>query len=181
MTIYTGVLGGPYSLLGNMVLGAGTQSIQDISGLTSDDLENQATILTYQGEEWISRRLAGEPVSSDVYIGWGVGEGEISKEDTELFEEETDVVRVKAQLKAMEFWPKAADLPENAGMTYMYVATANFTVLDDITITEAGLFDALTDGTLLIHTTFDGITAGGVIDSYDPGDQIEFNFTLDPS
>ena len=91
------------------------------------------------------------------------------------------MARVKATLTSKEFWPKAVDLPENAGMTFMYVATADFVVIEDVTITEAGLFDAATTGNLLMHTTFDEISEAGPIDSFNPGDSIEFNFTLDPS
>jgi len=107
---------------------------------------------------------AGEAVVVDAieaqlscYIGWGTGAGTAAKGDTTLFTEaaETRVAGVETQ-------PDAS--------TNQWDGT--ITSLSAQTITNAGVFDAISTGNLIVHGDFTGIPLG-------IGDKIAFTVTLE--
>ena len=179
--IYTGILGTSYSNLTSIVLGSLTQNVQDI--MDNTDLTNPVVVLTYKGEDWVARKLAGDPdLPTTLYVGWGTGTGTLSKaNDTdvslsrELFSEDTSAPRSLAVLSYEENWPQ-----DGSGRTVSYVAKAVKTAVDDIMPSEAGLFDSAEGGNLLVQTTFDAIDLNGPT-GLRAGDKIIFSFALDPS
>jgi len=177
--IYTGILGSSYTQLGNIVLGDTTENIQDT--INNNDFDNPITIVTSKGEEWVSNRLAGL-APEDLYVGWGTGTGDIEKDNPvdpsmtrTLFNENLESDRSLAVLSVKEYWP-----PDGSGKYVYYIAKAIKTAVSDISISEAGLFDAAEEGNLLVQSTFDDIRLTG--NTYlRAGDSIIFSFALDPS
>jgi hypothetical protein len=90
------------------------------------------------------------------YIGWGTGVGTAAIGDTTLFTEASET-RV------------AATLSQPAASTSRYVAT--LTADAGKTITNAGVFSAVSSGTLLQKSDFTGIVLA-------LGDKIELTFDL---
>jgi len=165
--IYSGILGTSYTQLGNFLLGMDIEDINDI--IYNSDFVNSVTLLTYKGEEWVADRLAGV-ATDELYVGWGTGTGDLSKELTALFDENTEVTRSLATISTQENWPQ-----DGSGRTISFIAKAVRTASEDIEITEAGLFDSDEDGNLLMQSTFD------MIPLLAPDDRIIFTFALDPS
>lgn len=93
------------------------------------------------------------------YIGWGVGTTAPVKGNTAL-ENVTGVTEARAT--GTNSQPTASK--------NQWVGT--ITALATLSITEAGLFDALTTGNMIIRGTFGAI-------SVTAGDSIEFTFTLE--
>jgi len=113
-----------------------------------------ATIYTQAGEEVVVDAIEAQTAC---YIGWGTGAGTAAKGDTTLFTEaaETRIVGTETQPLA----------DKNQWVALMTSASAQ-------TITNTGLFDAVTTGNLVIHGDFTGIALAN-------GDKIEFTITLE--
>ncbi len=116
-----------------------------------------AVILTQGCEEWIVDKIDNQVTTNIEYVAWGSGSGSLSKNNITLFNEEGEA-RVEATRTQ-----SSADIVEwNATLTAEAIKT----------ITEAGLFNNITAGSLLMHGDFNGI-------ALEVGDKIEFTFQLE--
>jgi|SRR3954466_7303962 hypothetical protein len=122
----------------------------------------KVTVLTYDGEEWAAGRLVGSEATTGKYIGWGSGDGTALKGDTTLATEESET-RVVGDVTL-----------ESTGATAKYVVEGTLIADGTKTITNAANFSAITSGTMIVHTSFDGI-------DLDLDDEITFTITIDPS
>lgn len=120
-----------------------------------------ATVYTSAGEAKVVDLIDGVSAvhldATNAKIGWGTGAGTAAKADTTLFTEasEARVVPTVSQ--------PVADKNQWLGTPTADAAK---------TITNAGLFDAATGGTLVVHGDFAGIALA-------LGDKIEFTVTLE--
>ena len=116
-----------------------------------------ANIFTQAGEELLTD-IVGLTVGAPAnwYIGWGTGAGTAVKGSTTLFTEaaETRVVTTNSQPTA----------DTNKFLALLTAAAGK-------TITNAGVFSAVTSGTLFIHSDFTGVVLA-------IGDKIEFDFQI---
>ena len=121
-----------------------------------------ATIYTSAGEAKVVDLIDGVSAvhldATNAKVGWGTGAGVAAKADTALFVEATE-----ARVAAVVTQPLADKNQWVATMTCAGAAK---------TITNAGLFDALTLGILVIHGDFTGIALA-------IGDKIEFTISLE--
>ena len=113
-----------------------------------------ATIYTQAGEEVVVDAIETQLAP---YIGWGTGAGTAAKGDTDLFTPAAEAREVGVETQPL------AD--KNQWVATLTSASAQ-------TITNAGLFDAITTGNLVIHGDFTGIALA-------IGDKIEFTITLE--
>jgi len=116
-----------------------------------------ANIFTQAGEEFVTDVLdATVAVPADYYIGWGTGAGTAVKGDTALVTEAAEtrvaVVQTQPTVDTNRF-------------------TATMTSASTQSITEAGVFTAITAGTMLLSSDFAQIALIN-------GDQIQFQFDL---
>lgn len=111
-----------------------------------------ADVFTAAGEE----KVADLVEAQNWWIAWGTGAGTAAKGDTALFTEASEdrVAATKSQ--------PVAD-------TNRFLAQLTATAAK--TITNAGVFDALTTGNMLLKSDFTGI-------ALDTGDKIQFTFDL---
>lgn len=121
-----------------------------------------ANVLTQVGEEWMVDLLnatVSNQTSFTQYVAWGTGAGTAAKGDTTLFTEaaETRVSSTRTE-------GATADIVK-------HVATITCAGSGK-TITNAGLFTALTVGILILKGDFTGIPLN-------VGDKIEFTMTLE--
>ncbi len=116
-----------------------------------------AVILTQGCEEWIVDKIDNQVTTNIEYVAWGSGSGSLSKNNTTLFNEEGE-----ARVEATRTQPSADIVEWNATLTAEAIKT----------ITEAGLFNNITAGSLLMHGDFNGI-------ALEVGDKIEFTFQLE--
>lgn len=116
-----------------------------------------AVVLTQSCEEWIVDKIDNQVTTNIEYIAWGSGSGSLSKNNTTLFNEEGES-RIEAARSQV-----SADVVE-----WMGTITAEAVK----TITEAGLLNNITAGSLLMHGNFTGI-------DLEIGDKIEFSFQLE--
>lgn len=116
-----------------------------------------ATVFTDVGEAKVADLWDGTVVApADWFIGWGTGAGTAAKGDTDLFTPATE-----ARVAAVMSQPTA---DQNR-----HVAT--ITADGTKTITNAGVFDALTAGNMVIKGDHGGIAV-------DSGDKIEYTIDL---
>ena len=117
-----------------------------------------ATIFTDVGENIVTDYITGDASApTDYFIGWGTGAGTAAKADTVLFTESSET-----RATATESQP-TSDKGQWVG---------TITATGARTITNAGLFDAVTTGNMLIHGDFTGIVLAS-------GDKIEFTISLE--
>jgi hypothetical protein len=116
-----------------------------------------ANIFTQAGEELLTD-IVGLTVGAPAawYIGWGTGAGTAVKGSTTLF-----TAAAEARVATTNSQPTA---DTNKWLAQITSASAQ-------TITNAGVFNASTSGTLFIHSDFTGIALG-------IGDKIEFDFQI---
>lgn len=119
-----------------------------------------ATVLTNTGKAQIIDALNGGTHTAPQHVGWGTGAGTAGATDTTLFTEASET-RVSGT--------KSIVTTTVANDTYQVVAT--ITADGSKTITNAGLFDAVTSGNLYIKGDFTGI-------ALTVGDQIAFTIKL---
>lgn len=129
-------------------------------------------VLTNNGEEWASERLAGVQGAgtnnvfgnAGSHIGWGTGTTTPAKGDTALQTESADpAARVATTVTV-----------SGAGAAAKYSSSATLPSTTTQAITEAGLFSASSAGIMFVHTVF---TVVNVV----LGDSIAFTVTIDPS
>lgn len=116
-----------------------------------------ATVFTTVGKQWSIDKLQSTVSTKPEYIAWGTGAGTSAVGDTTLFTEaaETRVLGTMTQ--------PSADTSQTVG-TLTVSGSGK-------TITNAGLFDASTNGILIIKGDHIGIPLL-------VGDSIEYTFTL---
>ena len=114
-----------------------------------------ADAFTQAGEELTADIIGAQTPTPTWRIGWGTGAGVASKASTTLFSESAEA-RQDAALSQ-----PTADSNE---------FRATLISLSQQIVTNAGVFSALSGGTLYIHSDFPGI-------ALDPGDGILFIFT----
>ena len=90
------------------------------------------------------------------YVGWGTGAGTAAKTDTTLFTEaaETRIATVDTQ--------PSTNIIQHVG---------TITSASGQTITNAGIFDAVSSGNMILKSDFTGVVLAN-------GDKIEFTFQL---
>jgi hypothetical protein len=106
------------------------------------------TVLTQKGEEWVVDLMA----AVTQYGTWGTGAGTAAKGDLTMFTEAPE-----ARISTTITQPVADKVQHVWLMTSAAGAT----------ITEAGIFSAITVGTMYYHASFTGIVLSA-------GDKIEF-------
>ena len=124
-----------------------------------------ATVFADVGKAWVVDKMDDSQASTMNRIGWGTGAGTAGPTDTQLFTEDNDG-RATATL--------SQQTTTVTGDTYQAVGTITSTGTK--TITNAGLFDAATEGTgnMLVKGDFTGIPLVS-------GDSIEFTIKLQVS
>lgn len=124
-----------------------------------------ATVFADVGKQWVVDKMDDSQSSTMNRIGWGTGAGTAAASDTTLFTEDNDG-RATATL--------SQQTTTVTGDTYQAVGTITSTGTK--TITNAGLFDAATEGTgnMLVKGDFTGIPLLS-------GDSIEFTIKLQVS
>ena len=116
-----------------------------------------ATLLVNTGKAIVTDYLAGGAATQPKYIGWGTGAGTTAITDTTLFSETgTRVTGTTTQ-----------QTTTTTNDTYQVIGTA--TAVGTVTITNAGLFDAVSSGNLFVKGDFTGI-------GLTSGDSIQFTF-----
>ena len=121
------------------------------------------TVFSDSGKAWVTSVINGGTRGSAAdmkYVAWGTGAGTSGTSDTNLFTEasETRVVGNQSRITTTA---------TNDTFQVVGTLTANGTK----TITNAGLFDASTNGNMLIKGDFTGVPLL-------TNDQIQFTFTL---
>ncbi len=117
-----------------------------------------ATIFTDVGENVVTDYITGDATApANYFVGWGTGAGTAAKADTTLFTEspETRIAGTESQ--------PTSDKAQ-------WIATITATAAR--TITNAGLFDAVTAGNMFVKGDFTGIVLAN-------GDKIEFTISLE--
>lgn len=101
-----------------------------------------ATVVTDAGKAIITGRIKGSGTEPR-HVAWGTGAGTAGASDTELFDE-----------AAEDRTPgtSSQETTDTTGDTYQVVGT--IASLSEQTITNAGLFDASTGGTLFVKGDF---------------------------
>lgn len=116
-----------------------------------------ATLLVDTGKAIVTNYLAGGAATQPKYVAWGTGAGTTSITDTTLFSETGTRVTGTATQQTTT----------TTNDTYQVVGTA--TAVGTVTITNAGLFDAVSSGNLFVKGDFTGI-------GLTSGDSIQFTF-----
>lgn len=115
-----------------------------------------ATVLTQVGEEWIIDKL--DTATRADYIGWGTGAGTAAKESVAMF-----TAAAEDRVQGTTSQP-AADKLQVVG-TVTCAGSGK-------TITNSGLWTAITDGILVLFGDFTGIPLA-------VGDSIQFTYQLE--
>lgn len=116
-----------------------------------------ATLLVNTGKAIVTNYLAGGAATQPKYAGWGTGAGTTAATDTTLFTETgTRVSGTTTQ-----------QTTTTTNDTYQVIATISAS--GTVTITNAGLFDAVSSGNLFVKGDFTGI-------GLTSGDSIQFTF-----
>ena len=116
-----------------------------------------ATLLVNTGKAIVTNYLAGGAATQPKYVGWGTGAGTTALTDTTLFTETGSRATGTTTQQTIT----------TTNDTYQVVGT--LTASGSVTITNAGLFDALTSGNLFVKGDFSGIALTS-------GDSIQFTF-----
>lgn len=126
-----------------------------------------AVVITNAGEEFVVDKLK-ELVSTEAnYIGWGSGAGTAAKSDTDLFSplnsDPGNVLRILG-----------TSSKSGSGASAKYQVVATLQSIAGGTVTNAGMWTAISGGTLVVHGDHAGVPLAA-------GDQLVYTFTLDPS
>jgi hypothetical protein len=126
-----------------------------------------AVVVTNAGEEYTVDKFTETVQTKPEYIGWGTGAGTAAKADTDLFTPiNTDPGNVLRLV--------ATTSKTGTGATAKYQAVATLQSVAGGTMTNAGLWTAVSGGTLVVHGDHTGVVLA-------TGDQIAYTFTIDPS
>jgi hypothetical protein len=120
-----------------------------------------ATVLTTVGKAWIVDKLDDTVATVGDYVGWGTGAGTAAVGDTTLFTEDSAGSPAYARIQGTKSQPAA----DTKRVVSTIVANAAKT------ITNAGLFTAVTAGTLIVKGDFTGIVLA-------TNDQIQFTIDI---
>ena len=116
-----------------------------------------ATLLVNTGKAIVTDYLNGGAATQPKYVGWGTGAGTTAATDTTLF---TEVGTRTSGTTTQQTTSTTND-------TYQVIGTV--TAGSSLTITNAGLFDALSSGNLFVKGDFTGVALTS-------GDSIQFTF-----
>jgi hypothetical protein len=118
-----------------------------------------ATLLVNTGKAVVTNRIKNGATGATEpnYVAWGTGAGTTALTDTTLF---TEVGTRTAGTSTQQTTTTTND-------TYQVIGTV--TAGSSLTITNAGLFDALTSGNLFVKGDFTGVALTS-------GDSIQFTF-----
>jgi len=119
-----------------------------------------ANIVTNVGKGVITARFLSAAPPLALFIGWGTGNGTAAETDTTLFTESNEA---RAAAAVSQFQTTTANDTVQAIATLQ--ATANRA------ITNAGLFDALTSGNLIMKGNFSAVNLNS-------GDSIAFTMRI---
>lgn len=114
-----------------------------------------ATLLVNTGKAIVTNYLAGGAATQPKYVAWGTGAGTTALTDTTLF---TEIGTRVTGTATQQTTTTTSD-------TYQVIGTA--TATGTVTITNAGLFDAVSSGNLFVKGDFTGIALTS-------GDSIQF-------
>ena len=116
-----------------------------------------ATLLVNTGKAIVTNYLAGGAATQPKYVGWGTGAGTTAATDTTLFSE----------TGSRTSGTTTQQTTSTTNDTYQVIGTV--TAGSSLTITNAGLFDALSSGNLFVKGDFTGVALTS-------GDSIQFTF-----
>jgi len=119
-----------------------------------------ATVVTNVGKGIFTSRFLSGAIALIPYIGWGTGNGTADIEDTTLFSESPE----NREMAAMT---QATITTENDTVQ----AVATLTATGNRAITNAGLFDAVTSGNLIMKGDF-------AVVNLSTGDSITFTMKI---
>ena len=126
-----------------------------------------AVVVTNAGEEFTVDKFKETVSTEPNYVGWGTGAGTAAKADTDLFTPvNTDPGNVLRIL--------GTSSKTGTGSTAKYQVVATLQAVSGITVTNAGLWTAVSAGTLVVHGDHTGVVLA-------TGDQVAYTFTIDPS
>ena len=119
-----------------------------------------ATLLVNTGKAIVTDYLAGGAATQPKYVAWGTGAGTTALTDTTLFTESASPASRATGTTTQQTTTTTSD-------TYQVIGTLTSTSTQ--TITNAGLFDAITVGNLFVKGDFTGVALTS-------GDSIQFTF-----
>jgi hypothetical protein len=131
-----------------------------------------AVVVTNAGEEYAVDKLldkTGSITTRPEYVGWGTGGVAPAKANTDISVPINSDGATNTVLRQL-----AACSKTGAGATAKLQAVATLTSPSTSTVTNAGLFTAVSGGTLVVQGDHTGVAL--VV-----GDQIAYTFTIDPS
>jgi len=120
-----------------------------------------ATVVTNAGLGLVTSRLGSAASAVPDYVAWGTGAGTAAVTDTTLFTEASEA-RVQGTI--------TQQTTNTANDTYQVVATITVSGSGK-TITNAGLFNASSSGTMLMKGDFTGV-------ALDVGESIQFTMQV---
>lgn len=106
-----------------------------------------ATVIVNGGHAIVTNRIIGSGTEPK-FVAWGTGAGTAAASDTTLFTESTEEARTSGTSSRVT--------TTNANDTYQVVGTITVATSNK-TITNVGLFDASTSGTLYFKSDFTGL------------------------
>ena len=121
-----------------------------------------ATVLQNLGEQYVCDFLSGVTSNLARFIGWGTGAGTALKGDTAL------------DTEASETRATGTQSTDGTGTSAKFKVIGTITSTQTHTIVNAGLFETVTNGIMVMSGDFTGVALLS-------GDKIEFTFTLDPA
>jgi len=120
-----------------------------------------ATLLTNSGHAIVTNRINGGG-TTPLYVAWGTGAGTTAAADTTLFTESSSPATRTTGTGTQQTTTITSD-------TYQVVGTLTSGVTQ--TITNAGVFDAVSSGNLFVKGDFTGLALNS-------GDSIQFTFKV---
>jgi len=126
-----------------------------------------AVVVTNAGEEYVVDKLKETVSTEPDYVGWGTGAGTAVKADVDLFTPvNTDPGNV------LRLAGTTSKVGTGASAVYQNIATLQ--AVSGITVTNAGLWTAVSGGTLVVKGDHTGVALL-------TGDQIQYTFTINPA
>jgi len=119
-----------------------------------------ATLLVNTGKAIVTNYLIGSAATQPKYVAWGTGAGTTGLTDTTLFTESSSPASRTTGTATQQTTTTTND-------TYQVIGTLTSGTTQ--TITNAGLFDAVTVGNLFVKGDFTGVALTS-------GDSIQFTF-----
>lgn len=134
-----------------------------IAGLIAGGILSLATVFTNAGAAIVTNRMI-QAGTAPKNIGWGTGTTPAAVGDTAL---QTEAAPTTAGGRTVGTETRTTITNTNDN----YQVTGTVTAGGTLAITEAGLFDNVTSGNMLIHSVFSAVNVG-------TGDTIAFTFGL---